>query len=140
MITYLKSLRMPKFSRDSIFKKEEALAELDVLIDDWLSKLEAAEEQRTRIRQRLLEHIAAAVTLHTGTRTDIENPTPPISPEDEDDYTSTERREVQSINIYADKGVAALLAEIEKETDFMADSGVGVWRAPQSDRINPPTD
>lgn len=113
---------------------------MDVLIDDWLSKLETAEEQRTRIRQRLLEHIAAAVTLHTGARTDIENPTPPISPEDEDDYISTERREVQSIKIYADKGVAALLAEIEKETDFMADSGVGVWRAPQSDRINPPTD
>ena len=129
MITYLKSPRMAIFSRDSILKQEEALAELDVSIDDWVSKLEAAEERRTRIRQRLLEHIAAAVTLQTcgqSARTGTEQPTPPTSPEDESDYISTERRDVQSIRIYADEGVTALLAEIEKEIDFMADSGVGV--------------
>ena len=129
MITYLKSPRMAKFSRDSILKQEEALAELDVSIDDWVSKLEMAEERRTQIRQRLLEHVAAAMTLQIGrqpTLTDIEQPTPPTSPEDDDDYINTERRDVQSIKIYADEGVAALLAEIEKEIDFMADSGVGV--------------
>lgn len=116
--------------RDSILKQEEALAELDVSIDDWVSKLEAAEERRTRIRRILLEHIAAAVTLHTGARAEIENQAPPISPEDDDDdeedYISTERRDVQSIKIYADEGVAALLAEIEKEIDSVADSGVSV--------------
>ena len=129
MITYLKSPRMAKFSRDSVLKQEEALAELDVSIDDWVSKLEVAEERRTQIRQRLLEHVAAAVTLQIGgqpTLTDVEQPTPPTSPEDDDDYISTERRDVQSIKIYADEGVAALLAEIEKEIDFMADTGVGV--------------
>ena len=130
MITYLKSPRMAKFSRESVLKQEEALAELDVSIDDWVSKLEAAEERRTQIRQRLLMHVAAAVTLQIGGQpalTDVEQPsTPPTSPEDDDDYISTERRDVQSIKIYADEGVAALLAEIEKEIDFMADSGAGV--------------
>jgi len=130
MITYLKSRRMGNCPRDSILKQEEALAELDVSIDDWVSKLEAAEERRTRIRRILLEHIAAAVTLHTGARAEIENQAPPISPEDDDDdeedYISTERRDVQSIKIYADEGVAALLAEIEKEIDSVADSGVSV--------------
>lgn len=130
MLTYLKSPRMAKLSRDSILKQEEALAELDISIDDWVSKLEAAEERRTRIRQRLLEHIAAAVTMQTSgqsTEAKIEQPTPPISPdEDDNDYIRTERRDVQSIKIYADEGVAALLAEIEKEIDFMAESGMGV--------------
>jgi len=122
MITYLKSRRMGNCPRDSILKQEDALAELDVSIDDWVSKLEAAEERRTRIRRILLEHIAAAVTLHTGAKAEIENQAPSISPEDEDedddddDYISTERRGVQSIKIYADEGVAALLAGIEKES------------------------
>ena len=129
MITYLKSPRMANFSRDSILKQEEALAELDVSIDDWVSKLEAAEERRTRIRQRLLEHIAAAVTLQTNgqpAQASNEQPTPPISPEDDNEFINTERRDVQSIKIYADQGVTALLSEIEREIDFMAESGVGI--------------
>ena len=129
MITYLESPRMAKFSRHSILKQKEAFAKLNVSIDDWICKLEAAEERRTRIRQKLLEHIAAAVTLQTGgqsTRNEIPHPTLPVSPENEDDFISTERRDVQSIKIYADEGVAALLAKIEKEIDFMADSGVSV--------------
>ncbi|POS78038.1 hypothetical protein DHEL01_v203571 [Diaporthe helianthi] len=60
---YLRSPRMAKFSHDSMLKQEEALAELDSSIDDWVSKLEQAENRRTRIRQKLLEHVAAAVTL-----------------------------------------------------------------------------
>jgi hypothetical protein len=44
-------------------KQEEALAELDLSIDDWVSKLEQAENRRTRVRQKLLEHVAAAITL-----------------------------------------------------------------------------
>lgn len=54
---------MAKFSHDSMLKQEEALAELDSSIDDWVNKLEQAENRRTRIRQKLLEHVAAAVTL-----------------------------------------------------------------------------
>lgn len=54
---------MVKFSQESLLKQEEALAELDNSIDDWVTKLEQAENRRTRVRQKLLEHVAAAVTL-----------------------------------------------------------------------------
>lgn len=60
---YLRSPRMVKFSQESLLKQEEALAELDASIDDWVHKLEQAENRRTRVRQKLLEHVAAAVTL-----------------------------------------------------------------------------
>lgn len=124
MIKYLKSAHLSKSSLDSIIKQEEALAELDVSIDEWVAKLEAAEERRVLIRQRLLEHIAAAVTLQTSARpgsAKTGEPTPPVSPEEEE-YVRTERRDVQSIKVYADKGVAALLAEIEKEIDCLSES------------------
>lgn len=60
---YLRSPRTAKFSADSMLKQEEALADLDNSIDDWVSKLEQAENRRTRVRQKLLEHVAAAATL-----------------------------------------------------------------------------
>ncbi|KAH8893337.1 hypothetical protein GQ53DRAFT_645423 [Thozetella sp. PMI_491] len=60
---YLRSPRTAKFSHESMLKQEEALAELDASIDDWVTKLEQAENRRTRVRQKLLEHVAAAVTL-----------------------------------------------------------------------------
>jgi hypothetical protein len=37
--------------------------ELDHSIDDWVTKLEQAENRRTRVRQKLLEHVAAALTV-----------------------------------------------------------------------------
>ncbi|KAK4193127.1 Up-regulated during septation-domain-containing protein [Podospora australis] len=61
---YLRSPRTAKFSHDSMLKQEEALAELDASIDDWVNKLEQAENRRTRVRQKLLEHVAAAATLN----------------------------------------------------------------------------
>lgn len=54
---------MAKFSHDSMLRQEEALAELDASIDDWVTKLEQAENRRTRVRQKLLEHVAAAAIL-----------------------------------------------------------------------------
>ena len=50
-------------------KQEEALAELDASIDDWVAKVEKADNRRTRIRQKLLEHVAAAAILPTPTLT-----------------------------------------------------------------------
>lgn len=125
MITYLRSPRMANFSRESILKQEEALAELDVSIDDWVAKLEAAEERRTTIRQKLLQHVAAALTLQT---TGVSRPayseeaTPPVSPEKADEYFTSKRKDVQSIKIYAGEGVTALLAEIEREIGFIAEN------------------
>jgi hypothetical protein len=60
---YLRSPRVAKFSHESMLKQEEALAELDASIDDWVTKLEQAENRRMRVRQKLLEHVAAAAIL-----------------------------------------------------------------------------
>lgn len=125
MITYLRSPRMANFSRESILKQEEALAELDVSIDDWVAKLEAAEERRTTIRQKLLQHVAAALTLRTTGMLRpaySEEATPPVSPEKADEYFTSKRKDVQSIKIYAGEGVTALLAEIEREIGFIAEN------------------
>ncbi|KAH7026212.1 Up-regulated during septation-domain-containing protein [Microdochium trichocladiopsis] len=67
---YLRSSRGSAFSQEALLKQEEALAELDASIDDWVSKLEHAENRRTRVRQKLLEHVAAAVTLGPAPRQD----------------------------------------------------------------------
>ncbi|EQK99040.1 PIF1 helicase-like protein [Ophiocordyceps sinensis CO18] len=60
---YLRSPRTTRFSHESMLRQEEALAELDDSIDDWVNRLEHVENRRTRIRQKLLEHIAAAPLL-----------------------------------------------------------------------------
>lgn len=64
---YLRSPRVAKFSYESMLKQEETLAELDASIDDWVTKLEHAENRRTRVRQKLLEHVAAAATMSITT-------------------------------------------------------------------------
>ncbi|KND89745.1 hypothetical protein TOPH_05681 [Tolypocladium ophioglossoides CBS 100239] len=60
---YRRSPRVARFSHESMLKQEEALGELDASIDDWVAKLEQAENRRTRVRQKLLEHVAAATIL-----------------------------------------------------------------------------
>ncbi|KAI1849278.1 hypothetical protein JX265_013664 [Neoarthrinium moseri] len=57
---YLRSARVAKFSYESIREQEAALARLVDSIDGWLSNLEHTENRRSLIRQKLLEHIAAA--------------------------------------------------------------------------------
>ncbi|KAI1183001.1 hypothetical protein F5B17DRAFT_417916 [Nemania serpens] len=64
---YLRSPRVAKFSYEAMLKQEETLAELDASIDDWVTKLEHAENRRTRVRQKLLEHVAAAATMSVAT-------------------------------------------------------------------------
>ncbi|KAK6841742.1 hypothetical protein PG987_002602 [Apiospora arundinis] len=152
---YLRSPRGAKFSQGSMLKQEEALAELDASIDDWVNKLEHAENRRTRVRQKLLEHVAAAATMGltaetTGAidlltqamggqprnaATDIS--TPPRSPAKTGTFfnasspcsspqrvvarvpsdldSETELRRMESIRIYADSDVYALLADVESE-------------------------
>ncbi|KAI0383225.1 hypothetical protein F5Y04DRAFT_269966 [Hypomontagnella monticulosa] len=167
---YLRSPRVAKFSYDSMLKQEETLAELDASIDDWVTKLEQAENRRTRVRQKLLEHVAAAATLSMvkdvagaseilqqamGVRlptgaSDISTPprsptktnaptqsqsqspspspqrvvarVPSMIPEELED-TSVNRKSsaesalqrMESIRIYADSDVYALLADVENE-------------------------
>lgn len=114
---------MTNFSRESILKQEEALADIDDAIDDWIRKSEQAENRRTRVRQKLLEHVAAALTLRPSGPLKSPNilyeQTPPESPEHHEDLLADHRREVQSIKIYADAGVAALVAEIDEEIEYI---------------------
>ncbi|KAI0853296.1 Up-regulated during septation-domain-containing protein [Daldinia vernicosa] len=173
---YLRSPRVAKFSYESMLKQEETLAELDASIDDWVTKLEQAENRRTRVRQKLLEHVAAASTLSvvkdigvtsdvlqqvmgvrlpngtsdistpprsptkTNTSTQSLSPSPSSSPqrvvarvpsmipelpseEAEDDVENDNRKSsmestiqrMESIRIYADSDVYALLADVENE-------------------------
>ncbi|KAF4125756.1 hypothetical protein GMORB2_1001 [Geosmithia morbida] len=77
---FLRSPRVAKFSPESMLKQEEALAELDASIDDWANKLEMAENRRTRVRQKLLEHVAAAAIMTTcGCERSISPPPAPTS-------------------------------------------------------------
>jgi hypothetical protein len=108
-----------------MLKQEETLSELDQSIDEWVSRLEHAENRRTRVRQKLLEHVAAALmsqkpdsipAQHT------EEPTPPGSPENIDSPLAVNRRDVESIKIYADAEVYALFVDIEKEMEMMVDT------------------
>lgn len=114
---------MAKFSCESVLKQEEALAELDLSIDDWVSKLEHAENRRWLIRQKLLEHLAATLAIKNNENAELQRvndvQTPPVSPEKIDDENNHDRRDVQSIKVYADSGVAALLSAIENELVFM---------------------
>lgn len=116
---------MAVFTSDSILKQEEAIAELDLSIDDWVMKLEQAGDRRTLIRQRLLEHVAAALTLSTaGYPTlpkDYDEKFPLISPPNLEQFYSSQRNDVQSIKVYADSGVTALLTEIEQEIGLMTE-------------------
>ena len=50
--------------------------------------------------------------------------TPPRSPTKVDRSLSVERRDVESIRVYADSGVTLLLASIERELGKMEEQGV----------------
>ncbi len=155
-----------------MLKQEEALAELDASIDDWVTKLEQAENRRTRVRQKLLEHVAAAailpgspgglagssesLQLAMGIRSPGNISTPPRSPT-KATYThtlssspspqrvvaqvpstileqplseeaaaagklspQTTLRRAETIRIYADNDVYALLADVENEITKMS--------------------
>jgi hypothetical protein len=124
MISYLRRGETVIFSRESLLKQEEALAELDVSIDEFILKLEQAENRRLRLRQKLLEHVAAAIVLNpNAAREDIAQTTPPRSP------TKTvasppragDRKTTESIKIYADGHVLNLFSDIEKAIGKMCE-------------------
>ncbi|KAH7350591.1 Up-regulated during septation-domain-containing protein [Rhexocercosporidium sp. MPI-PUGE-AT-0058] len=162
--TYLRSPRVARFSHESMLRQEEALSELDTSIDDWVSKLEQAENRRTRVRQKLLEHVAAALMMnstssptsdealglllgggenikpHVTSQAPSRDPnTPPRSPTksssperlervvEEVKVSSpeaplrTSRRCVESIRIYADSDISALMADVEDEIKRMGE-------------------
>jgi hypothetical protein len=147
--SYLRSPRVAKFSHDSLLKQEEALAELDLSIEDWVNKVEQAENRRTRVRQKLLEHVAATLiipdpgqypdAMEKDRRQRKHDNTPPRSPvkshspdlvvrqvqvaTPEPTISETDaRKEIQSIRVYADSDVYALLADVEDEINRMSEN------------------
>jgi hypothetical protein len=121
MIAYLRRGETVIFSRESLLKQEEALAELDISIDEFFLKLEQAENRRLRLRQKLLEHVAAAIVLKPNARDPVAETTPPRSPVKIDSPGRTERKETESIKIYADGHVLNLFADIEKAIGKMCE-------------------
>jgi hypothetical protein len=125
-----------KFTRESMLKQQEALAELDESISEWITKLELFENRRTRVRQKLLEHLAAALIL--ASRAQASEPhTPPQSPIQspiQGDENGVEIHRQESIKVYADSKVYAdanvheLFAEIEREMELMNESRKGASR------------
>lgn len=123
MISYLKRGETVIFSRESLLKQEEALAELDVSIDEFIHKLEQAENRRLRLRQKLLEHVAAALVLNPSQShaVDMAASTPPRSPVKAESPARAERRDVESIKIYADGHVLSLFSDIEQAIGKMCE-------------------
>ena len=127
IIEFLNAPRTATFTTNNIVKQEDALAELDASIDEWTFRLERAQDRRDAIRQKLLEHTSAVLMLKPlGTsrpQVSDDAQTPPRSPTKVDRSFSNERRLVESIKVYADSGVASLLASIEKDLGMMGGYG-----------------
>ena len=70
MLVYLRDDSL-YISRSRLLKQEEALAELDASIDDWAAKLDRAELRRLRVRQKLLEHVAAVMALGSSSSSPV---------------------------------------------------------------------
>lgn len=150
MISYLKSESLI-FSKERLLKQQEALIELDKSIDDWIVKLERAENRRLRLRQKLLEHVAAAMALgpppqyqqapsypeaqYTQAAHIQQATTPPRSPKmtpisprhtnlviESPKPLRLDRKEVESIKIYADNQVLNLFTDIEQAVSKMCEA------------------
>lgn len=123
MITYLKNESIP-FSKEKLILQEEALVELDKSIDDWIVKLEFAENRRLRVRRKLLEHVAAAMTLSVASPVNPTYTTPPGSPTkiESPEPLRIDRKEVESIKVYADNQVLNLFSDIEQAVAQMCEA------------------
>lgn len=145
---YLRSPRIAQFSHESLLKQEEALSELNMSIDDWIAKHERAENRRTRVRQKLLEHVAAALMLEPPPQVETQaaesskqdmsgqytpphsptkgtSPAPLAAPIEASTPEPMARGDVESIRIYADSEMFALLADVEYEINRIGEDRAG---------------
>jgi hypothetical protein len=127
IVDYLNAPGIGLLSPEEIIKQENALAELDTSIDDWMDELEKTQSRRDQIWEKLHEHSAALLVLKNpattrSPQTDYaQTPprSPPQSPAKVDKPFIVDRRDVESIKVYADEGVASLLASIEVELGLL---------------------
>lgn len=124
------------------------LAELDIAIDDWVSKLEQAEHRRWKIQQNLLEHVAATLNVVDSTGINAEPNAntralqrskvlkekqtlqEPILTDESlracdssSSHSHSETENLQTVRVCADTGVAVLLSAIEDEILLMQKAG-----------------
>lgn len=123
MLTYLRTVRSGAFSQKNLLRQEEVLAELDAAIETWDSKLEQvhitrggplsvsirrltlhpqAEQRRMEIKQMLLEHVAAALSIVNdipATKDTVD--TPPATPKQQKRQLRGEQESI--ITVYAVK-------------------------------------
>ena len=125
LLSYLKSEALI-FSKERLLKQEEALVELDGAIDDWAIKLERAENRRLRVRQKLLEHVAASMMLNLASVQPGYGlmASPPLSADrlDSVEPLRVDRKDIESIKIYADTGVLNLFTDIEHAIGRMCET------------------
>ncbi|KAI9889467.1 MAG: hypothetical protein M1814_005250 [Vezdaea aestivalis] len=116
MITYLKSPRVSAFKRKNILRREEALAELEVSIDDIVHKLEQAEARRTRIRQKLLQYASTSISQRKPSIITIGGRhTPPQSPGSPHQRGLRKKMEpTDSAESSYDATIESLLSDIER--------------------------
>ncbi|EON67755.1 hypothetical protein W97_07009 [Coniosporium apollinis CBS 100218] len=129
MVAYLRRDGSMDICRDKLLKQQEALVELELSIDEWIVKLEQADNRRLRARQKLLEHVAATVASvsKASNCSAMAEATPPRSPIDEplaeaSSEPRTNRRDIESIRVYADFHVLDLFAEIELAMHQMSET------------------
>lgn len=84
MIAFLRAPGNALIPRDHVVAQEGALSKIDGSIDEWTTKLEAAQERRTKVQRKLLEHVSSVLALRIPSRTNSppnQEQTPPRSPD-----------------------------------------------------------
>ncbi|KAL2886091.1 hypothetical protein HOO65_070553 [Ceratocystis lukuohia] len=121
----------PRVSLDAISRQEEALCELDARIDEMTAQMATVENRRTRVRQKLLEHVAAAAMIP------VMQPTAPpksLAPSTSHHYASTLSTPLAAlVSASALRSAAAesAAASLQSQTQFQA--------PPRSSSIRRPT-
>ncbi|KAE8141807.1 hypothetical protein BDV38DRAFT_278589 [Aspergillus pseudotamarii] len=105
--------------RKNVLIRTKAIADLDVSMKGWASKLEQATNQQVYLRQKLAEHVAA--TAHRDTTNPglgiSDEPNHGTKPAMTSNLVDTSRRKTESIKVYVDVNVfeeIATSAETER--------------------------
>ncbi|KAB8262597.1 hypothetical protein BDV32DRAFT_147518 [Aspergillus pseudonomiae] len=109
--------------RKNVLIRTKAMADLNVSMKGWASKLEQATDQQVYLRQKLARHVAATSLRDTtnpglGLSDEPDHGTNPVMTSN---LVDTSRRKTESIKVYADLNVfeeIATLAEPERQMEL----------------------
>ncbi|KNG83742.1 hypothetical protein ANOM_008498 [Aspergillus nomiae NRRL 13137] len=109
--------------RKNVLIRTKAMADLNVSMKGWASKLEQATDQQVYLRQKLAKHVAAT-SLRDTTNPGLglsDEPDHGTNPVITSNLVDTSRRKTESIKVYADLNVfeeIATLAEPERQMEL----------------------